>query len=95
MKIYKLNKIFANSAYLFAKYAKSAYTIIIMKPEEFKKWRKSLELSQKNAAEMLGLKIRIIQYYEKGKKGKKTINIPKYIQLACLALEIQNKINKI
>ena len=33
-----------------------------MKPEEFKKWRKSLGLSQKNAAEMLGLKIRIIQY---------------------------------
>ena len=64
-------------------------------PEEFKKWRKSLGLSQKNAAEMLGLKIRIIQYYEKGKKGKKTINIPKYIQLACAALEIQNKINKI
>ena len=95
MKIYKLNKIFANSAYLFANYAKVAYTIIIMQPEEFKKWRKSLGLSQKNAAEMLGLKIRIIQYYEKGKKGKKTINIPKYIQLACLALEIQHKINKI
>ena len=66
-----------------------------MQPEEFKKWRKSLGLSQKNAAEMLGLKIRIIQYYEKGKKGKKTINIPKYIQLACVALETQNKINKI
>ena len=94
MKIYRLNKIFAQSAYLFANYAKVAY-IIIMKPEEFKKWRKSLGLSQKNAAETLGLKIRIIQYYEKGKKGKKTINIPKYIQLACLALEIQNKINKI
>jgi len=94
LKIYRLNKIFAQSAYLFANYAKVAY-IIIMKPEEFKKWRKSLGLSQKNAAEMLGLKIRIIQYYEKGKKGKKTINIPKYIQLACAALEIQNKINKI
>ena len=94
MKINKFNKLFAKSAYLFANYASVAY-IIIMKPEEFKKWRKSLGLSQKNAAEMLGLKIRIIQYYEKGKKGKKTINIPKYIQLACLALEIQNKINKI
>ena len=95
MKINKFNKLFAKSAYLFANYASIAYIIIIMKPEEFKKWRKSLGLSQKNAAEMLGLKIRIIQYYEKGKKGKKTINIPKYIQLACLALEIQNKINKI
>ena len=66
-----------------------------MNKEQFKKWRKKNGFSQAEAAETLGLKRRMIQYYEKGKKGKKTINIPKYIQLACLALEIQNKINKI
>ena len=66
-----------------------------MNKEQFKKWRKKNGFSQGEAAETLGLKRRMIQYYEKGKKGKKTINIPKYIQLACLALEIQHKINKI
>ena len=46
----------------------------------FKKWRKKNGFSQQEAASMLGLKRRMIQYYEKGKKGDKDIQIPKYIE---------------
>ena len=35
-----------------------------MKPADFKRWRKGLGLSQKEAAEMLGLKRRMVQYYD-------------------------------
>ena len=62
-----------------------------MNASEFKKWRKNNRFSQTEAAEKLGLKRRMIQYYEKGKKGDKTIKIPKYIKLACLALDLKNK----
>ncbi len=62
-----------------------------MNASEFKKWRKSSKLSQAEAAEKLGLKRRMIQYYEKGKKGEKNIKIPKYIKLACFALDLKKK----
>ncbi|MFC6036109.1 helix-turn-helix domain-containing protein [Hyphococcus aureus] len=39
-----------------------------MESSDFKKWRKSLGLSQKDAAHLLGLKRRMIQYYEKGER---------------------------
>lgn len=57
-----------------------------MKPVEFKRWRKSLKLSQKEAAEALGLKRRVVQYYEKGERDGDPVRIPKYIRLACYAL---------
>lgn len=57
-----------------------------MEPKQFKKWRKSLGLGQKNAAELLGLNKRMIQYYEKGERDGKPVKIPKYIRLACFAL---------
>ena len=44
---------------------------------EFKIWRKNLKFSQKEAANKLGLKIRMIQYYEKVKKGEKSVKITK------------------
>jgi len=53
---------------------------------EFKKWRKSLDLSQKEAAQYLGLKPRIIQYYEKGVRDGKEVEIPLSVRLACYAL---------
>ena len=62
-----------------------------MDASEFKKWRKNSNLSQAEAAEKLGLKRRMIQYYEKGKKGEKNIKIPKYIKLACFALDQKKK----
>lgn len=57
-----------------------------MGPKEFRHWRKSLGLKQKEAAAMLGLKKRMIQYYEKGERDGKAIVIPKYIRLACYAV---------
>lgn len=57
-----------------------------MKPADFKRWRKSLKLSQKEAAEALGLKRRVVQYYEKGERDGDKVEVPKYIRLACSAL---------
>lgn len=57
-----------------------------MSPKQFKKWRKSLNLGQKEAAEKLGLNKRMIQYYEKGEREGKEVKVPKYIRLACYAI---------
>ena len=59
-----------------------------MKPEEFKTWRKSLGLSQRRAADALGLKNRIVQYYEKGERDGEKVKIPKHVRLACCALSL-------
>jgi transcriptional regulator with XRE-family HTH domain len=53
---------------------------------DFKRWRKSLDFSQKEAANALGLKRRVVQYYEKGERDGKEIDIPKSVRLACLAI---------
>ena len=66
-----------------------------MEKEHFKKWRKKNGFSQAEAANVLGLKRRMIQYYEKGKKGEKDIQIPKYIKLACEAIELKKKLKKL
>jgi len=58
-----------------------------MKPQQFRRWRNSLGLKQKEAAELLGLKKRMIQYYEKGERDGKSIKIPKYVRLACYAVD--------
>ena len=57
-----------------------------MTPILFKAWRKSLGLSQKQAADALGLKNRIVQYYEKGERDGEKVKIPKHVRLACYAL---------
>ncbi len=59
-----------------------------MTPVAFKAWRKGLGLKQKDAAEKLGLKKRVIQYYEKGARGGKDVDIPKTVELACFALSM-------
>lgn len=59
-----------------------------MTPGEFKAWRKVLGLSQKKAADALGLKNRIVQYYEKGERDGEKVKIPKHVRLACYALSI-------
>lgn len=53
---------------------------------EFRKLRKFLKLSQKEMAEALGLKRRMIQYYEKGERDGEALDIPKAVELACFAL---------
>ncbi|MXN63426.1 helix-turn-helix domain-containing protein [Stappia sp. GBMRC 2046] len=57
-----------------------------MSPDQFRAWRKGLGLKQKDAAERLGLKKRMIQYYEKGDRNGRPVEIPKSIRLACYAL---------
>jgi transcriptional regulator with XRE-family HTH domain len=59
-----------------------------MTPHQFKAWRKALGLKQKEAAEKLGLKKRVIQYYEHGKRDGNKIDIPKTVELACYALTV-------
>lgn len=58
-----------------------------MKGHDFKRWRKSLDFNQKEAAEALGLKRRVVQYYEKGERGGgKPVKIPRTVRLACYAI---------
>ena len=57
-----------------------------MRPADFKRWRKSMKLSQKDAAHVLGLKRRVVQYYEKGERDGEPVEIPKSVRLACYAL---------
>lgn len=58
----------------------------VMSPSSFKRWRKSLKLSQKEAANALGLKRRAVQYYEKGERNGESLMIPKAVRLACYAI---------
>lgn len=57
-----------------------------MSPKDFRRWRKVMDLSQKDAAEALGLKRRVVQYYEKGERDGEKVEVPKYVRLACYAL---------
>ena len=57
-----------------------------MNSKQFKRWRKSLGLKQHDAAELLGLKKRMIQYYEKGDRDGRKVEIPKSVRLACYAI---------
>jgi transcriptional regulator with XRE-family HTH domain len=57
-----------------------------MKAGDFRRWRKALGLKQKEAAEALGLKKRVIQYYEKGDRDGKKVEIPLTVALACYAI---------
>ncbi|HAT84490.1 helix-turn-helix domain-containing protein [Cohaesibacter gelatinilyticus] len=59
-----------------------------MPATQFRAWRRSLGLKQKDAADLLGLKKRMIQYYEKGARDGKTVTIPKSVRLACYAISI-------
>lgn len=45
-----------------------------------------MKLSQKEAAHALGLKRRMIQYYEKGERDGDKVDIPRSVRLACYAL---------
>lgn len=59
-----------------------------MKGHDFKRWRKTLDMSQKQAAEILGLKRRVVQYYEKGERDGDPVKIPRTVRLACYAITI-------
>jgi transcriptional regulator with XRE-family HTH domain len=57
-----------------------------MKGHDFKRWRKSLDMSQRDAADALGLKRRVVQYYEKGERDGEAVKIPRSVRLACYAI---------
>ncbi len=59
-----------------------------MTPAAFKAWRKAMGLKQKEAADKLGLKKRVIQYYEHGHRDGKKVEVPKTVELACYALSV-------
>ncbi len=59
-----------------------------MEPHDFRKWRKHMGFSQKDAADALGLKRRMIQYYEKGERDSEKVQIPLAVALACYALTV-------
>ncbi|MGP1252780.1 MAG: helix-turn-helix domain-containing protein [Kiloniellales bacterium] len=60
-----------------------------MSAEAFRRWRKALGMTQKDAAEALGLKRRVVQYYEKGERKGKAVEIPLTVRLACYALSAE------
>ena len=60
-----------------------------MSAEAFRRWRKALGMTQKDAAEALGLKRRVVQYYEKGERKGKAVEIPLTVRLACYALSTE------
>jgi transcriptional regulator with XRE-family HTH domain len=59
-----------------------------MTPHQFKTWRKAMGLKQKDAADRLGLKKRVIQYYERGHRDGKKVEVPKSVELACYAVTV-------
>lgn len=57
-----------------------------MTPDQFRAWRKANGWKQRELADRLGLKRRMIQYYERGDRGGKEVEIPKTVRLACYAI---------
>ncbi|WP_036839711.1 helix-turn-helix domain-containing protein [Pleomorphomonas oryzae] len=57
-----------------------------MDAETFRAWRQRQGLTQDEAAQHLGLKRRMIQYYERGERGGRHVAIPKHVRLACWAI---------
>jgi len=59
-----------------------------MNNEQFKAWRKKMNFTQQQAADVLGLYARTISNYERGARYEdgSAVKIPKSIALACSAL---------
>lgn len=60
-----------------------------MTPAEFKAWRKSMKLTQAQAAQALGLGKSAIEQYDTGKRrstGETIAEVPRAVALACAAL---------
>ncbi|EJF91670.1 helix-turn-helix domain-containing protein [Bartonella tamiae] len=60
-----------------------------MKPEDFKRWRKEMGFTQKQAAEALDISIQTLGNYERGTRYEdgREVSIPKSIALACSAIQ--------
>lgn len=57
-----------------------------MTPDQFRAWRKANGWKQRELADRLGLKRRMLQYYERGNRDGKAVEIPKTVRLACYAI---------
>lgn len=59
-----------------------------MTPDQFKKWRATMGLSQIKAGEILGLSKTTIELYEAGRRRDdgRPVEIPHTVALACSAL---------
>jgi uncharacterized protein (TIGR02391 family) len=62
----------------------------IMPPQEFKNWRSHLRLTQRDAADLLGISVGTIELYERGTRRDdgRPVVVPKHIELACSALTL-------
>jgi transcriptional regulator with XRE-family HTH domain len=61
-------------------------TGLMMSAQQLKTWRKARGLKQRELATLLGMKRRAIQYYEKGERDGRPVEVPTYVRLACWAL---------
>jgi transcriptional regulator with XRE-family HTH domain len=62
-----------------------------MTPLTFAAWRRHMGLSQKAAAEALGVSLRMVCYYEAGNRtdgAPRPVAVPRSIELACAALAL-------
>ena len=59
---------------------------LAMSAAAFRAWRKASGLTQAEAARALGLKRRMVQYYEQGARDGRPVAVPLSIRLACWAL---------
>ena len=58
----------------------------VMSAEACRAWRVAAGLTQSEAADRLGLKRRMVQYYEKGARGAHPVVVPRSVRLACYAI---------
>jgi len=60
-----------------------------MNNEQFKAWRKKMNLTQQQAADALGLSIQALGNYERGTRYEdgRAVIIPRTVALACAAVE--------
>lgn len=57
-----------------------------MTSEQFRAWRRANGWKQRELADRLGLRRRMLQYYERGDRDGKQVAIPKTVRLACYAI---------
>lgn len=62
-----------------------------MTPAAFKAWRHHMNMGQREAAEAIGVSLRMVAYYEAGKRtdgDPRPVRIPKTVALACAAVAL-------
>jgi transcriptional regulator with XRE-family HTH domain len=62
-----------------------------MTPHDLRNWRANLNLTQQQAADLLGVSVTTVELYERGvrRDSNKPVPIPRYIELACATLNLE------